>query len=166
MLRYTLYPETVEVLAIQPSVTLCVAGWTAVPEREIVEGDPLALLVSVTLPAALPAVVGLKITLKVKLCDAERVTGTAAPVKENPALPLRPIWVIFTLAFPVFVTVTPCVDEVPVVTLPKLRLFALSDSVCVAAIPLPLNAIVAGEFGAVLTTLTLPVALPATVGKY
>ena len=165
MLRYTLYPDTAVVLGVQVSSTLCVAGCTPLPEREIVAGDPVALLVTVTFPTALPAADGSKITLNVRLCVGESVTGAAAPVKENP-LPLRAICEIFTLAFPVLVTVTLFEEEVPVVTLPKLRLVAVSDSDSVAATPVPLSKIATGEFGAVLTTLSVPVALPAAAGKY
>ena len=165
MLRYTLYPETAGVLADQLSATLCVAGCTPLPDSEIVDGDPVALLVTVTLPEALPAADGSKITLNVRLCVGESVTGTAAPVKENP-VPLSAICEIFTLALPVFVTVTLFVEEVPVVKVPKLRLVALIDSVSVAATPVPLSKMDTGEFGAVLTMLSVPVAVPAAVGKY
>jgi hypothetical protein len=60
---------------------------------------------------------------------------------------------------------TLCVDELPSLTLPKLRLFVLKDSVCVDAIPVPLNAIVLGEFGALLTIDALPETVPAEVGE-
>ena len=63
-----------------------------------------------------------------------------------------------------FVTVTPCVEEEPKFTLPKLALVGLNDSVRVAATPVPVKAIVAGEFGALLTIETLPLTEPATVG--
>ena len=63
MLRYTLYPETVEVLAVQFSATECVTGAVAVPERVIVAGEPVALLTIVTLPLSVPAAVGLNCTV-------------------------------------------------------------------------------------------------------
>jgi len=65
VLRYTLYPDTVEVLAIQLSATECCS--TAVPDRVTVVGDPVALLAIVILPLTLPATVGLNTTDSVRL---------------------------------------------------------------------------------------------------
>ena len=51
---------------------------------------PIAILVfdafevTVTLPLALPAVVGANVALKVALCPAARVTGAVIPLKLNP----------------------------------------------------------------------------------
>jgi hypothetical protein len=56
------------------------------------------------------------------------------------------------------------VEEVPVFTLPKLRLDELKESVFVDATPVPLRATVDGEFGALLTILTVPLREPAVVG--
>ena len=56
--RYTLYPATVDVLAVQFNVTECETGWTPVPEREIVAGELVALLATVTLPVTLAAAAG------------------------------------------------------------------------------------------------------------
>lgn len=62
--RYSLYPTTSgEVLAIQESATD--AGATPVPESEIVVGEFAALLVTVTVPVAVPGVVGSKATVSV-----------------------------------------------------------------------------------------------------
>jgi hypothetical protein len=73
---------------------------------------------------------------------------------------------IVTLELPVFVIVTLRVaEDVPVVTLPKLRLVGLMLSVRVAAIPVPLRLTEVGEVGALLTIEMLPVAGPATVGR-
>jgi hypothetical protein len=49
-------------------------------------------------------------------------------------------------------------------TLPKARFVALSASDWVAGIPIPLTAMVDGEFGALLTMVTLPLTDPADVG--
>jgi len=56
------------------------------------------------------------------------------------------------------------VDDVPVLTFPNARLVPLNESVCDTATPVPLNATVVGEFGALLTILAVPVRLPAVVG--
>jgi hypothetical protein len=65
---------------------------------------------------------------------------------------------------PVFVIVSFLVDDVPVLTFPNARLVPLNESVCAVATPVPLRATVVGEFGALLTMLTVPVRLPAVVG--
>ena len=121
------------------------------------------MLDTVIVPVALPAAAGLKITPNVRLCPAVRVTGVPAPVRVNPA-PLSVICKTVTLALPEFFTVTLCVDDEPVFTFPKPRLVVLNVSNCVAAIPVPLRLITAGELGALLTMVTLPLAVPADVG--
>src|SRR5262249_60096673 len=67
---------------------------------------------------------------------------------------------------PVFVTVKLCDAVLPSFTLPKLRFCGLMLRVVVAATPVPLSATVAGEFGALLTIETAPVAAPAVCGAY
>jgi hypothetical protein len=60
--------------------------------------------------------------------------------------------------------VTLCCAELPVFTLPKLRLLVLSEIVAVAATPVPDKDKVTGDIGALLTSETLPAALPADCG--
>ena len=86
------------------------------------------------------------------------------PLSANPA-PLSLILEICTLALPVLVNVSVSVEELPVFTFPNPRLAVLKEStgVC-AATPVPLSGIVAGEFGALLTTVTPPVTAPAAAG--
>lgn len=149
------------------AVHVRVAEWTVastpVPASAIVLGEPLAVLLTVTEPVALPAALGLKITPKVILCPAVRVTGVPAPLSVNPA-PLSVIWEMDTLVLPEFVTVTLCVDDDPVFTFPKPRFVLLNVSTCVDATPVPLMATTAGEFGALLTIVKLPLAVPADAG--
>ena len=163
MLRYTLYPETVEVLAVQDKLTVCGVAATPLPVNAIVAGEPAALLLTVTLPLAPPAVVGLKITLNVNFCDGDNVTGTLAPLNEKP-VPLMLICEIWILALPVLVTVSVCVEERPVSTLPKLTLVELNESVSVAAIPVPLKDTPVGDPAALLTSDMLPLAEPVADG--
>jgi hypothetical protein len=73
--------------------------------------------------------------------------------------------VICTFVLPVFVMVSGCVDEVPVLTFPKLKLFELRLRVSVAATPVPVSATVAGDPGALLVMVRLLLALPADVGE-
>ena len=62
--RYSLYPTmSDDVLAVQERATD--AGATPVPESEIVAGEFVALLVTVTVPVAAPGVAGSKATVSV-----------------------------------------------------------------------------------------------------
>lgn len=82
-----------------------VLACTPVPDRAILAGDPLAVLATVTEPESVPALVGLKITLKDVLWPALKVIGVLAPLNEKP-VPPAVIWETVTLALPVLVTVT------------------------------------------------------------
>lgn len=53
----------------------------------------------------------------------------------------------------------------PTRTFPKLKLGGVAVKVVVAAAPVPLRVIVIGEFGALLVTVMLPVALPVDAGE-
>jgi hypothetical protein len=81
----------------------------------------------------------------------------------NPA-PETLICETVTLEFPLFVSVTACVLLVPTNTLPKLRLVGLAESCSVVAMPVPLKVRVDKELAALVTTVMLPVTLPALVG--
>jgi len=70
------------VLAVHDRLTLCVTATTPLPESVIVDGEPVALLVIVTLPLTVPVTVGPKITLKVSFCEGVSVIGTPAPLSE------------------------------------------------------------------------------------
>ena len=126
-------------------------------------GEPLAVLATVTVPVSLPAALGLKTTPNVNACPAVSVTGADAPLRLNP-VPLSLICETVTFAFPEFVTLTFCVAEDPSFTLPNPIFVVLNVSNSVAATPVPLRPITEGEFGALLTMVTLPEAAPADVG--
>jgi hypothetical protein len=68
------------------------------------------------------------------------------------------------VALPEFVSDTVCVPVLPTFTLPKFTFGVPSVSCGWPAVPVPLSAIVSGEFGALLATEMLPVAAPAEVG--
>ena len=53
---------------------------TPVPVKATVSGEPVALLVTVTDPLALPAVLGLKPIDSVKICPGVRVKGVPKPL--------------------------------------------------------------------------------------
>jgi len=68
--------------------------------------------------------------------------------------------------FPVFVMEAVCeLLVLPTRMLPKLKVLALGVSSRVCAVPLPLRAIVVGEFVALLTMEMLPDRAPAAVGE-
>ena len=69
-------------LAFQVNEAECCTGAAPVPDREIVVGDPVALLTNVMLPGRLPVVVGLNCTTSVMFWDGVSVTGALPPVIE------------------------------------------------------------------------------------
>jgi hypothetical protein len=84
-------------------------------------------------------------------------------------LGLKPAPVAFTpemvsFVFPVFVRVTASELVVPSFTFPKLKLVGFAASSALAATPVPPKAIVSGELGALLTSVSDPDALPADDG--
>ena len=80
---------------------------TPVPLRATTVGEFGALLVMLTLPERLPAVVGANKTLNVAVPPAASVAGVVRPLTVNP-LPLAAIWEIVREAVPVLVMVKDC----------------------------------------------------------
>ncbi len=121
---------------VTPTVTLLkltlvgiteIWGCTPLPLSEIVAGELVALLTTLRLPVALPAVAGAKLTVSVKLWPAARVMAPEKPLTANPA-PVMATCEMLTLAVPVFVSATPLEAEVPTRILPKFRLLVLAES--------------------------------------
>jgi hypothetical protein len=78
-------------------------------------------------------------------------------------VPVTFAWLIVALADPLLDKLTDADPLVPTATFPKLTDGGvLAKPACV---PAPVNAIVIGEFGALLTIEMLPVAFPTEVGK-
>ena len=96
-----------------------------VPESDTTSGELVALLTTDTLPAALPIVLGAKVTLNVALLWAGRVSGSERPLmlKPPPVTVAREI-VMFT----VLRKVTLCVVALPTVAFPKFMLVGLADN--------------------------------------
>jgi hypothetical protein len=163
VLRYTLYPETAEVLALQLSATEC---WTTpVPNNDTIVGEPLALLITEMLPVTGPVAVGLNRTVKLMFCVGDSVTGALPPVAEYPC-PVTLICEMLILELPVFVITTVCDgDVVPVVMFPKLRLVGLTPKVRTAATPVPVSPTEVGDVGALLTMEIFPVTPATDVGR-
>jgi hypothetical protein len=75
-------------------------------------------------------------------------------------------WDIVTFELPELVIVTFCgAEEVPVVTLAKLRLVGLMSRVRMAAIAVPLRPTEVGDVGSLLTMEMLPDTAPTAVGR-
>jgi hypothetical protein len=100
---------------------------TPVPAREIVIGDPGALLARTKLPLTEPAAVGANAIVRLVLVPAPMVNGRARPVTvktEGETVAAE----IITLALPEFLSVMVCEVLPPVVTLPKVTLEGEAES--------------------------------------
>jgi hypothetical protein len=156
----------------EPTLTLPkarVVGETAkvpaavpVPDNGIESGELDALEVMEIDPLAEPAVVGVKVAVKVTLWLALRLRGRVRPVIENP-VPLGVAAGIVTVDPPVLVRVSERFVLLPTCTLPKARLVGFDASVpCVT--PVPDSAMLKLGFDPLEVMLTLPLAAPAVVG--
>src|SRR5438445_47210 len=124
-------------------------------------GELVALLTSETLPVAVPRVVDAKTMLKLAVCPAAKVSGAVMlkPFPEGVACEM------VTLPVPELIRVMVWELRVPTATSPKLALGGTTESCGWSGwTPMPLRAIVVGEFGALLTSETLPVMLPVLAG--
>jgi hypothetical protein len=140
-----------------------ICGCTPIPLREIVAGELLALLTTVTLPERLPIEVGAKMTLKDVDCPAARLKGNVIPVVLKPA-PIALICEMETLEFPVLEMVTLCVALEPVARLPKFSEAGDAESWSVVAMPVPASGITSDEFGPLLINVMLPEKLLTEAG--
>ena len=84
--RYTSYPATVDALGVQVSDTEWETVWEDVaapsPEREIVAGEFVALLATVTLPDKLPAATGENVASNVADWPGARIKPAETPFVE------------------------------------------------------------------------------------
>ena len=153
-----------EGLGVQDNVTECEVGWTPEPDRVIVTGEFLALLLAVMLAVIDPAVSGENVTFIVAFCPGARISPVDTPLVVNwleEVLTLETI----TLEFPAFVRVTLKLPLPPMLTLPKFRLVGLALSREVAATPVALTLTEAAELDALLITETPPETLPVVFGE-
>lgn len=135
-----------------------------VPLKAIIKGEPVASLITVAVPVALPVVVGAKPTMNVKALEGLIVAGVVTPLTLNP-VPVAAILETWTAALPVLVRVTSCVLLPPAKMFPKLTVEVLAvSSPVAAAVPVPLKAILNGESVASLVMVTFPVTLVVAVG--
>ncbi len=72
--------ETFPKITLEGTTAIC--GCTPVPLREMVKGEFVALLVTLTVPVNVPVVLGANFTLKEVDCPGARASGTVAvPVR-------------------------------------------------------------------------------------
>ena len=143
--------------------TIEIWGWVPTPLSEIESGEFAAVLITDALPVALPATVGMNVTLKLEACPADSVTSGAEPLRVKP-VPVTLTCEMFTAELPVFVSVTLCVALALRAWLPKLSEVVLGVSCRIGARPVPLSGIAVGEVGALLTSIRLPAELVPDVG--
>lgn len=139
---------------------------TAVPESGILSDGFEPSDVIVTLPVALPAAVGVNLTLRVVFAPAATVTGVVIPLRLNP-LPLTAACEIVTLAPPVFVSVIVCDWLVPTVTLVKVALVGFGVScpgLVVIPDPVPVSVTLGSASAALVVILSVALNAPAALG--
>ncbi len=162
--RYTLYPATADVLAVQDNATECALAWMPVPESEMTAGEFVALLATVTLPVKVPDVDGEKLTCKVAFCPGARVSPVETPLVVYLA-PATLTLETVTLEFPEFLSVTPRTPLAPMATFPKLKLEGLVLRSAEAVTPSPLTETTLGALETSLITVTPPETAPAALGE-
>ena len=149
------------------SVNCGLVAAVPVPLR-LTTAEPLVdeLLWMVNWPDPAPVVVGSNCTFNVTDWLGFKVTGNVAPDIVKP-VPVNAAELMVTGAVPVEVSVTGCVDAAFTVTLPKVRLAALSVNCgLVAAVPMPLRLTTAVPLvDELLWTVNWPDAAPVAVGS-
>src|ERR1700730_7400079 len=126
------------------------------------EGAPLASLTIASVPAVEAAVVGEYCTVRVILCDGERVT--ADPPDNDKFAPVKAAREITTLELPVFVSVTLREAVLHTVAFPKFTFRGFTARCKPGATPAPLSAIAEGGLDASLARYRLPVEAPTDLG--
>ena len=140
-------------------------GCTPAPERPSVTDGLEALLVTVTLPVALPADAGAKTTFSETLCPGARVCPAGPPLTLKPG-PEMLTFVMLALAVPLFESVAARALLPGMVTLPRLRLAGVRTSVPTAVgVVVPLVEVLPVEVLPLVVppVEVLPVVLPVVV---
>jgi hypothetical protein len=132
-----------------------------VPESGMTNGDAGTLQLNEIPPEKVAAELGVNATVNADDPPGVIVSGSVNPVLLNPA-PVRLACDKVRFAVPGLLIVTVCEFVKPTVTLLKLTLEGITE--IAGCTPVPLRAIVAGEFVALLTTLSAPAELPTPCG--
>jgi hypothetical protein len=130
------------------------------PLSPIVSGEPGALLVTETVPVALPDAVGANVTVNELVAPGFKVPAVK-PVSAKP-LPETLAAETDTDAVPEFVRVTDAEALLPIRILPKFTLEGFAERV--PCVPVPLTAIESVGLEAFVEIVIVPEALPAVVG--
>lgn len=104
------------------------------PLRAMTVGELVAVLVTATLPLALPALAGAKVALMARLCPAVKVLGKLVGATLKPG-PDAVIELMVTWAVPVLVNVTLWVLALPTFTVPKLMLAGEAPNIYETPLP-------------------------------
>jgi hypothetical protein len=142
------------------------AAAVLVPLRVTIAVLPVdELLLIITWPLADPVVVGPNCTCSVSACPGFNVTGKLPPPRLKPAPEITTEFTV-TAAVPLDVSVNDCVVDEFTVTLPKLKLAALTDNCgLAAAVLVPLRVTIAAlPVDELLLIATWPLADPVVVG--
>jgi len=129
--RYTLKPDTVELLDCQSSVAACRTGAVPAPLSATVAGEFVALLTNETLPEAVPLLEGAKVKLAFWLAAADRVNGKARPLRLNPE-PVKLAEETVTAELPVLLSFTAWLADAPTRTDPNATEVGEADKTTVA----------------------------------
>lgn len=162
-----LYPTTGTGELVGASQLRSTSCATAVPTplRVAVVLPPAELLLMVSCPLWVPAVVGSNCSCSVKVCVGFSVTGKLPPTIVKPA-PVIVTEFIVTGDVPVDVRVNDCVVDVFTVTLPKLRVAVFIINCGFAVVPTPPKVtVVVLPVDELLPIVTCPVEGPASVGS-
>jgi hypothetical protein len=163
--RYTLYPTTPdEVLAAHSSATVSADVADPVPVTGTVTVASDALLLTVIVPAMLPAAFGEKSATSTADCPAASVVLLPTPVALKP-VPLMVAVEIVKLEFPPLVSVTCRVADPFTFTLPKVTLDGFTFIMRELLPPVPVSTIVIWLSDAVEVTRTDPLKLVADSGR-
>lgn len=127
-------------------------------------GEFVALLITDTLPVTLPAAAGTNAIFSVTDCPGVSMVPVLTPLALNP-VPETVTLAIVTIEFPLFVSVALNELLLPTFTFPKLKLAGFAPSRKVGITPVPVREMANGVPGALLTSETEPVTLPADVGE-
>ena len=138
MLEYVLYPVTEDALPVQERTTEWLAAARPVPDRAMV--SVAALLATVTLPLALPAVEGVNVAVRVAVCPGVKIRPVETPLALKPAPETLTLEIVI-LEFPEFVSVTVWLLVVDKFTLPKLKELVLAFRDAVAALTVSVAAL-------------------------
>ena len=138
--------------------------WDPVPDKLIVVGELVALLVIATFaPLTAPGVVGANVTVRVADCPGVSTVPFEMPLALKPA-PVSATLEIVIFEFPLLVSNVVKDELLPSFTFPKLKVVGFAPSDKVAAAPVPDRLITSGEGVPFVVSVMLPLTVVAEEG--